>query len=128
MQRVALKDAAGEIFSEGGGGLDDGKMDAVARSKLRKLSSNLSMIASSREDLESASGSIVSQGMVQALQSEDEKQFDTTSLMNRQVRGTRTNKGVKPVMMGVAPNGRGHGTILSQKKQSGTALTSERLK
>jgi hypothetical protein len=83
MQRVALKDAAGEIFSEGGGGLDDGKIDAVARSKLRKLSSNLSMIASSREDLESASGSIVSQGMVQALQSEDEKQFDTTSLMNR---------------------------------------------
>jgi hypothetical protein len=82
MQRVALKDAAGEIFSEGGlGNLDDGKIDAAARMKLRKLSSNLSMIASSREDLESASGSIGSQGMV--LQSEDEKQFDTTSLMNR---------------------------------------------
>ena len=75
MQRVALKDAAGEIFSEGGGGgvshLDDGKIDAAARSKLRKLSSNLSMIASSREDLESASGSLGSRGMV--LQSEDEK-------------------------------------------------------
>jgi hypothetical protein len=32
MQRVALKDAAGEIFSEGGvGNLDDGKIDAAAR-------------------------------------------------------------------------------------------------
>ena len=127
MQRVALKDAAGEIFSEGGhGSLDDGKIDAAARMKLRKLSSNLSMIASSREDLESASGSIGSQGMV--LKSEDEKQFDTTSLMNRQMRGTRTNKGVKPVMMGVATSGRSHATILSEKKPSGTALTSEKLK
>lgn len=56
MQRVALNDAAGEIFSEGV--IDDPKKsDSVARLKLRKLSSNLSMIASSREDLESASGS-----------------------------------------------------------------------
>jgi hypothetical protein len=55
MQRVALKDAAGEIFAEGG--FDDPKnLEGVAHLKLRKLSSNLSMIASSREDLESRSG------------------------------------------------------------------------
>ena len=47
MQKVALKNQSAEDVTVE-------NMDGVARDKLRKLSSNLSAIASSREDLESA--------------------------------------------------------------------------
>ena len=89
MQKVALKNQSAEDVTVE-------NMDGVARDKLRKLSSNLSAIASSREDLESAKSQ-------QPNLKEDEK-FDTSSIMNNQMRGVRTNRGLRQVLLGVKPS------------------------